>query len=49
MQILISILCKKPLLNPPDEIPSDRLISVENNGKEDINLFLKSLINKIKA
>ncbi|MGC8649619.1 MAG: AAA family ATPase [Hydrogenobaculum sp.] len=41
-------LMQKSSFEPPDEIPSDRLITIENN-KEQVSLFLKSLINKIKA
>jgi len=40
-------LMQKASFEPPDEIPPDRLISVENNGKEDISLFLKKLVDKI--
>jgi predicted kinase len=42
-------LMQKSSFDPPDEIPSDRLITVENNNKEQLSLFLKNLINKIKA
>ncbi|HEK25030.1 MAG: AAA family ATPase [Hydrogenobaculum sp.] len=42
-------LMQKSSFEPPDEIPSDRLITIENNNKEQVSLFLKSLINKIKA
>ncbi|MGC8677162.1 MAG: AAA family ATPase [Hydrogenobaculum sp.] len=42
-------LIQKSSFEPPDEIPSDRLITIENNNKEQVSLFLKSLINKIKA
>ena len=38
---------QKASFEPPDEIPPDRLINVENNGKEDVSLFLKKLVDKI--
>lgn len=40
-------LMQKSSFEPPEEIPSDRLITIENNNnKEQVSLFLKSLINK---
>ncbi|MFP3159771.1 MAG: AAA family ATPase [Hydrogenobaculum sp.] len=40
-------LMQKTSFEPPDEIPPGRLISVENNGKNDISLVLKKIVDKI--